>query len=249
MDVNRHNDEDLVSALVEVCRRLYAKGFVAATDGNVSARTVRGTILTTRTAVNKGDVTAADLVEVTGEGTVVAGTARPSTELGMHLAIYRARPDANAVVHAHPPYATGFAAARRPLSACVFPEVILGLGDVPLASYATPSTPEVADAIAPHIRSHDAILLANHGVVTCGVDLWDAYYTMEKAEHAAHCTFVARVIGGEVSLTEKEVATLRAIAPQSYGKEPAAGGCRTSGEDVSREDVRAFIRTMIQAKV
>jgi len=211
--------EELVGNLLDVCRRVEAKGFVTATDGNISVRLPNGNILATPTSLNKGFVTAADLVEISPEGARVAGKRNPSTEMDMHLFIYKNRPDVNAVVHCHPVYATGFAAARIPMNECLFPEVIVGLGAVPLAPYATPSTHEVSDAVAPFVRSADAILLANHGVVTYGRDLWDAYFKMEKVEHAAHIQFVARMLGGEKTLTTDDIAKLKSISVASYGKD------------------------------
>lgn len=207
--------------LVDICHRLSARGFVTATDGNVSARLENGNFLTTRTSVNKGSVTQDDFVEVDPGGNPLTPHLRPSTELGMHLFIYSRRPDVGAVVHAHPTYATGFAVARQPLTACIFPEVIAGLGAVPLADYATPSTPEVARSLEPYVGSADAILLSNHGVVTYGKDPYDAYYKMEKVEHAAHITFVARMLGGERPLSPEDVEKLRAISQQSYGLDPS----------------------------
>jgi L-fuculose-phosphate aldolase len=207
--------------LVDICHRLSARGFVTATDGNVSARLGNGNFLTTRTAVGKGMVTPADILEVDAQGKPLSEGARPSTELGMHLFIYSRRPDINAVVHAHPTYATGFAVAREPLSTCVFPEVILGLGSVPLADYATPSTGEVAKSLEPYIEGANAILLANHGVVAYGKDPLDAYFKMEKVEHAAHITFVARLLGGEKILSAEDVEKLRAISGQAYGLDPS----------------------------
>ncbi len=207
---------DIARQLVDVCRRLYARGFVTATDGNVSARLTGGTILTTPTGVNKGQVTEADLVEVTADGTVLAGSRQPSTELGMHLFIYRQRPDAGAVVHAHPPYATGFAVARQALATPVLPEVIVGLGEIPLAPYATPSTPAMADSLAPFVKHATAILLANHGVVTFGADLEEAYFKTEKTEHAAQIVFVARMLGGEQSLTSRDIEHLRSLVEARF---------------------------------
>lgn len=246
------DDREIRTSIIDVCHRLYAKGFVSATDGNVSARTSGGTILTTRTAINKGDVRPDDIVEVDLSGNLISGSGAPSTEIGMHLFIYRKRSGVLAVVHAHPPYATGFAAARQPLTGCVFPEVILGLGTVPLAEYATPSTGEVAEAIAPYIDANDAILLANHGVVTAGTSAWDAFYKMEKVEHAAHITLVARLLGGEVPLSRDDVEKLRAISATSYGKPPSLAACVPSAgdkEDIARADeLRDLIRAMIQSK-
>jgi L-fuculose-phosphate aldolase len=195
--------------LVAVCRDLYAHGFVTASDGNVSSRLPNGNILATPTSLNKGRVVESDLVEVTVDGVIVREGRAPSTELGMHLYIYRQRPDVHAVVHAHPTYATGFAAAHIPLDKPLLPEVILGLGPIPLATFAVTSTQEVADSIAPYVQSSSAILLANHGVVTFGKDLDDAYFKMEKVEHAAHITFVARMLGGEKVLAGEEVKRLK----------------------------------------
>lgn len=129
---------EIIAQLVDVCHRLYARGMVTATDGNVSIRLSNGNIMTTRSAINKGMVTEDDFVVVTPDGRQVSGAGKPSTEIGMHLFIYKHRQDANAVVHAHPIYATGFATARLGLDQCMFPEVIVGLGAVPLAEYSTP---------------------------------------------------------------------------------------------------------------
>jgi L-fuculose-phosphate aldolase len=211
--------ERLVEDFTEVCRRVAAKGFVSATDGNVSVRLLNGNILATPTAINKGVIKVGDLVEITLAGVQVAGSRKPSSEMDMHLFIYESRPDVGAVVHCHPIYATAFATARIALSQCLFPEVIVGLGAVPLAPYATPSTAEVRGSIAPYVRSADAILLSNHGVVTYGKDVWDAYFKMEKVEHAAHIQYLARTLGGEKLLTSEEVLKLRAISTTSYGKD------------------------------
>jgi L-fuculose-phosphate aldolase len=208
-------DSEIAHQLVAVCRRLYEKGFVTATDGNVSVRLPNGNVLTTPTSLNKGKVKESDLVEVTLEGKTVTNDRKPSMELDMHLFIYQQRSDANAVVHAHPIYATGFATARIPLDKHLLPEVVFGLGAIPLARYATPSTKEVAESIAPYVKTSTAILLENHGVVTFGKDLDDAFFKMEKVEHAAHIAFVARLLGGERPLSSADVAKLFA----TFGKQ------------------------------
>lgn len=235
----------IIRDIIEVCHRLYARGMVTATDGNVSARLQNGNILATRSGINKGDVQELDLVEVTAGGDRVAGSGMPSTELGMHLFIYSERSDVRAVVHAHPTYATGFATARIALDQCTFPEVIVGLGAIPLAEYATPSTNEVAASLAPFIKNSDAILLANHGAVTCGSSVFEAYYKMEKVEHAAHITFIAAMLGGARSLTEEQLAKLRAVSVQSYGKDfSAKSACETAdspAHDLSERDLRSYI--------
>lgn len=212
---------DIAREIVLVCQRLAQKGFVTATDGNVSARLPNGNILTTPTALNKGRVTESDLVEAKADGSAVTLSRKPSTELGMHLFIYGERPEVNAVVHAHPPYATGFATARISLTECVFPEVIVSLGAIPLAPYATPSTNEVAESLAPFVGAADAILLTNHGVVAYGNDPEDAYFKLEKVEHAAHIIFVARLLGGEHRLTADQVQQLRSLSQATYGKDPS----------------------------
>jgi L-fuculose-phosphate aldolase len=243
----------IITDIVNVCHHVYDKGFVSATDGNISARLGNGNILATPTAINKGMVSPDDLVIVDPEGNLVSGLKRPSTELQMHLYIYRERPDVQAVVHAHPPYATGFATARIPLTECLFPEVIVGLGAVPLANYATPSTSEVVESIAPFVQKADAILLANHGVVTYGADPLDAYFKMEKVEHAAHITFVARLLGGEKPLSESDIEKLRRISTESYGKDfETKVACTPSGEEkkdstlYTEEELRAIVREVME---
>ena len=197
--------------IVDICRLLYDRGFVSATDGNVTARLPNGNILTTPTSINKGRVTEHDLVEVTIKGSPLDQKRVPSMELGMHLFIYEQRPDVNAVVHAHPPNATGFATARIPLDQPLYPEVIFGLGPIPLAEFAVPSTKEVADSIAPFVQTAAAILLTNHGVVAYGKSLDEAYFRMEKVEHAAHITFIARMLGGEKRLSPEQVGRLNSV--------------------------------------
>jgi L-fuculose-phosphate aldolase len=245
--------QKIISDLVNVCHRIYDRGFVTAMDGNVSARLPNGNILTTPTALNKGMVRADDIVEVDQGGKRISGSKNPSTELLMHLYIYRQRPDVNAVVHAHPPYATGFATARIPLNECLFPEVIVGLGAVPLAEYATPSTNEVVESLAPFVPNADAILLSNHGAVAYGKTLLEAYFKMEKVEHAAHITFVARLLGGEKPLSETDIEKLRKISTESYGKDfsekvaclPSEDG--KSGAGLYTEDeVRAIVREVVE---
>lgn len=237
---------ELRHRIIDISHRLAAKGFVAATDGNVSARLPGGTILATRSGINKGMVAPEDIVEVSPEGSLLAGAGRPSTELGMHLFIYRERPDVQAVVHAHPPYATGFATARRPLDQCLFPEVIVGLGSIPLAPYATPSTGQVAASIAPYVATHQAVLMTNHGAVTWGADLLEAYFRMEKVEHAAHVAFVAAVLGGAVPLDPSQVEQLRDITQTSYGKSPDLADMCSPSHDTDLQDDERTLRRYIE---
>ena len=239
--LSRH---EIASHIVLACHRLYERGFVTATDGNISARLANGNILITPTSLNKGQVAETDLVEVTASGALITLSSTPSSELSMHLFVYKQRPDVRAVVHAHPSHATGFAAARMPLSTALLPEVILGLGTIPLAEYATPSTDEVPASLAPHVKEANAVLLANHGVVTFGATVEEAFFRMEKVEHAAHILFVARMLGGEKTLTEAEIARLKAAAQE---KGPSKE--RPPLTDISEQIVKQLIREVLGEKL
>lgn len=212
--------------VVRVCHEIDRRAYVGGRDGNVSVRLDGGAILVTRAGVRKGDVTEHDLIRVDSSGARVGGDGHPSTETGMHLRIYELRPDVGAVVHAHPPVATGFAAAGQAMDECVLPEVVVGLGAVPLARYATPGTPELSSSLDPLLAAHDAILLENHGVVTLGPDVDSAYQRMENVEHAARILLVARLLGGPSTLTPGQVGDLVASRAR-YGVRPGLASCRT----------------------
>src|ERR687897_2109026 len=169
--------------IVEVGRRLWERGYVASNDGNVSVRLDERRLITTPKNVSKGFMTPDMMVITDLDGKKLAGERDPSSELKMHLEVYRNRPDARAVVHAHPPTATGFAVAGIPLDRAVLAEVITTLGSIPIAEYGTPSTQELADAVRHYIKAHDGLLLANHGALTAAGELFAAYYKMETIEH------------------------------------------------------------------
>ena len=196
--------------IVLVCRRLYERGLVAGPDGNVSVRQEDGSILVTPSGLSKVDVTPDDLVVVTLDGRVREGRHAPSSELRMHLRIYQRRPDVDAVVHAHPPAATGFAVAGEAFVAPVLPEVILQLGEVPLVPYATPGSDALADAFEPFLASHDGFLMANHGATTVAPTLTTALQRMESLEHAARILVAARALGRVNELSAADVRSLRA---------------------------------------
>ncbi len=210
--------DKLIQEIVEISHLVYQKGFVSATDGNISARLPNGNILCTPTSVNKGEIKKSHIVEIDENGNLIYGIYKPSTEIKMHLFIYKNRDDVNAIVHAHPPFATSFAVAGLSLENYVLPEVIVNLGKIPLAKYATPSTDEVPLSIQPYVKVHDAFLLQNHGAVTLGVNLKDAFYKMEKLEHYAMVILLSRVLGGERVLSNEEVLKLAEISLKSYGK-------------------------------
>src|SRR5687767_14330207 len=224
-------EEQVRADMVEVGRRLYSRAYVASNDGNISARLDDRRLITTPKSVSKGFMTPDMMVVVDFEGKKVSGERDPSTELPMHLEIYRNRPDVGAVVHAHPPLATGFAVAGIPLTRAVLAEVITTLGSIPIAEYGTPSTKELPDAVRKYIKAHDGMLLANHGAVTCGPDVMSAYFKMETIEHFAKISLVARLLGGENLISRDEVERLQGLrgmygipSPAPLCADPSEGG-------------------------
>src|SRR5271156_3464758 len=205
-------------------RWMYERGYIVACEGNLSVRLDEERVLTTPTCMNKGMLSPDDLVIIDLEGKHVAGDRKASSELAMHLLFYRMRPDVNAICHAHPPTATGFAAAGRSLNQALLPEVIIGLGQIPLVRYATPGTPELSDAIEPFVPHYDALLLANHGAVTCGPDLLTSFFRMETIEHFAKIVLSAELAGGPVLLSSREVAKLMAARARYFVTPPPGGG-------------------------
>jgi L-fuculose-phosphate aldolase len=220
-------------AIVQYGRRLHDNRFVAATDGNLSVRLDENRLLVTPTCMSKGMMRPADMVIVDMEGNRLAGKRRVSTEIGMHLLIYRLRPDVHGIVHAHPPTATGFAASGFDLNRPLVCEVVVGLGSIPLARYGTPGTPELTDALEPLIPHHDAILMANHGVVTFGSSLENAYMKMETVEHFAKIALVTHLLGHEQPLGEKEVEKLVAVRDRyNGGGKPAKAKMSVEGDEL-----------------
>ena len=189
------SEGDLRKQLVKYSRWLSRLGFVPGTSGNLSVRLDRERILATPTACSKFLLRPRDMVIVTLDGTQLAGTRKVTSEIGMHLAIYRRRGDVSAVVHAHPPTATAFASSGLALDEPLCSEIVMTLGRVPLAPYATTGSAQLADSLAPYIDDHDAILMANHGVVAHGPTLLDAFMRMETVEHFARICLVARQLG------------------------------------------------------
>ena len=202
--------------IVEVGRRLYARGYTASNDGNISLRLDASRLLMTPTSVCKGFMTPEMMCITDLDGKKIQGDRNPSSEMQMHLEVYRQRPEVQAVVHAHPPIATGFAVAGIPLDRAVLAEVVTTLGSVPIAEYATPSTKELPEAVRKYVKTHDGMLLANHGALTLGADVFAAYYKMETIEHFAKISLVARLLGGERLLSRDEVTRLEKLRG-SYG--------------------------------
>jgi L-fuculose-phosphate aldolase len=230
---------------------LHDCGLVAATDGNLSVRLDRNRILATPTSMSKGAMRPSDLVIVDLDGHKLSGRRDVSSEIAMHLQIYRLRPDIRGVVHAHPPTATGFAASGLPLNRPLVCELVIGLGCVPLARYGTPGTEELSDALAPLIPQYDAILMANHGVVAYGENLQNAYMKMETVEHFAKIALVAHLLGHEQPLQDEEIAKLmvarskypgaRSAAPMPVVPGARGNGSRLDSEASDDEPVRQTV--------
>jgi L-fuculose-phosphate aldolase len=224
--------------IVEVGRRMYARGYTASNDGNISVRLGADRLLMTPKSVCKGFMTP-DMMCITDlQGKKLEGNRDPSSEMLMHLEVYRQRPDVRAVVHAHPPIATGFAVAGIPLNRAVLAEVLCTLGSIPIADYATPSTAELPAAVGKYVKAHDGMLLANHGALTMGADIMSAYYKMETVEHFAKISLVARMLGGENLIAREEVARLQDLrttygikAPAPICPDPSALADLISGND------------------
>lgn len=206
------SEADARAAVCEVGRRLWQRGMVAANDGNISVRVGPDSFLCTPTGVSKGTLRPEDLPVVDGTGQLLGGgDVRPSSEIRMHLRVYAVDPQVHAVVHAHPMYSTVWAIKGEGLYGPMMPETVVAMPEVPLASYATPSTDAVPDSIEPFVLSHRACLLEHHGALTWGTDLEQAYLAMERLEYTAQVTYLLRQIGGERYLPADEVARLNAI--------------------------------------
>jgi L-fuculose-phosphate aldolase len=206
--------------ILEVGRRLQQRFFVAANDGNISCRLGEKEFLITPTTVNKGDMAAEMLLKVDPHGQVLSGSLRPSSEMKMHLAVYRRRPDVKAIVHAHPPTATGFATCRIRLDQdVILPEVVFGLGRIGFSDYGTPTTEEVPLAVEREIADCEALLLANHGALTVGDSPMQAYYRMETLEMYSRVRLVTTLLGGPKPLSESQVADLLQVRErQGWGR-------------------------------
>src|SRR6195256_6328288 len=195
-------------AIVEFGRLLHGNGYVAATDGNLSVRLGDNRLLVTPTYMSKGRMKPSDLVIVDNDGNRIEGKRNVSSEIAMHLLIYKLRPDVQGIVHAHPPTATGFAAAGVALNQPLVCEVVMGLGSIPLAKYGTPGTPELCETLEPLIPHYDAILMSNHGAVAYAETLHHAYMKMETVEHFAQIALVTHTLGRQQPLGDKDLEKL-----------------------------------------
>jgi len=219
--------------MVDTGQKMYQRGLVAATDGNISVRLDGERLLITPSGVCLGEMRPENQVVVDRQGRPADAEQRPSSELPMHLEVYRQRPDVGAVIHAHPPLATAFTVAGISLAQCVIPEVVLTMGTIPTTHYATPSTEKGREAVRELIRTHDALILDRHGTLTVGPDLTGAYHRLEKVEHAAQVTLAARQLGNIRTLPPEEVKRLEAMRSQlGLGENVATcSQCGTCGRE------------------
>mgnify|MGYP002778035419 CR=1 FL=1 len=189
------NEYKLKEQICEIGRRLYNRGFAAANDGNITVRLNDKELLCTPTMVSKGFMKPDDICKVDMEGKQLAGSRKRTSDVLLHLAVYRNRPDINAVVHCHPPHATAFAVAHEPIPKCILPEVEVFLGEVPIAKYATPGDQRLPDTIVPYVKDCNTILLANHGTVTFGPELENAYFNSEIIDAYCRILILSKLLG------------------------------------------------------
>ncbi len=224
-ELQMKTEYEIKEEMCEIGRRVYNRGMVAANDGNFSVKLSEDEFFCTPTGVSKGFMTPDYICRVDGMGNVLEANEgfRPSSEVKMHMRVYKERPDVGAVVHAHPMYATTFAIAGIPLMEPIMPEAVIALGGVPLAKYGTPSTAEVPDSIMPYLQQYDSVLLENHGALTYSDTLLNAYHKMESLEFYARLMYQAKMLGGPQILDEKRVEELYEIRRNMGlpGKHPA----------------------------
>lgn len=198
--------ENIKEQMCDVCHKMWQLGWVAANDGNVTVKLEDGTFLATPTGISKSFITPEKIVHIDKEGTLLEESEyRPSSEIKMHLRCYAEREDVGAVVHAHPPVATGYAVANQPLDEYSMIETVIAIGSIPVTPYGTPSTYEVPDNIAPYLGSHDVVLLQNHGALAIGSDVYTAYYRMETLELFAKISLNAHLLGGAKEISRENI--------------------------------------------
>jgi L-fuculose-phosphate aldolase len=239
-----HNEWKLREQMCDVGRRVYAKGFVAANDGNISFRLSEDRVLCTPTRVSKGFMKPDDLCIVDLDGKQVAGTRKRSSEILLHLSVLKARPDVRSCIHTHPPHATAFAVAHEPIPKCTMPEFEVFLGEVALAPYETPGTQAFADTVLPYVKDTDTIILANHGTITYGSDLIDAYFKTEIIDAYCRILILAKQLGTVNYYSDEKAAELIRIKPNLGIPDPrlARGleNCDLCGNSLFREGYSDF---------
>jgi L-fuculose-phosphate aldolase len=211
-------DNEIKEQICDVCHKMWQLGWVAANDGNVTVKLDDGTFFATPTGISKGFITPEKLVRINAKGEILEanGNYRPSSEIKMHMCCYEQRDDVGAVVHAHPPTATGYAVAGKSLDDYSMIETVIAIGSIPLTPYGTPSTMEVPEAIKPYLQEHDVMLLQNHGALAVGADLMTAYYRMETTELFAKISLTAHLLGGAKEIPKDKIDRLLELRTSYY---------------------------------
>src|SRR6516225_3425330 len=254
------NEWKLREQMCEIGRRIYNKGFAAANDGNITYRLSEDRVLCTPTRVSKGFMKPDDLCIVDLDGKQVSGKRKRSSEILLHLTIMKARPDVRSAVHCHPPHATAFAVAREPIPKCVLPEIEVFLGEVAISPYETPGSQKFADTVLPYVKDTDTILLANHGTVTYGSDLEDAYFKTEIIDAYCRILLLARQLGRVHYYSDEKAAELIRLKPKLGIPDPrlerGLENCDLCGNSLFREgygdpspEPRVFIHPKIAGSV
>jgi L-fuculose-phosphate aldolase len=239
------NEWKLREEMCEVGRRVYAKGFAAANDGNISYRLDEKRVLCTPTRVSKGFMKPDDLCIVDLEGNQLAGRRKRSSEILLHLTIMKHRPDVRACVHCHPPHATAFAVAHEPIPKCTMPEFEVFLGEVAITPYETPGGQKFADTVVPYIKDTDTIILANHGTITAGADLMDAYFKTEIIDAYCRILLLARQLGRVYHFSDEKAAELLRLKPALGIRDPrlerGLENCDLCGNSLFRQGYSDFV--------
>jgi len=222
------NEFELKNLIIDIGKRMWQREYVSANDGNISVRLDEKYFLVTPSGVSKGFMKPEMILKIDKDCNIVSFNKdyKISSEIKMHLLIYKERPDIKSVIHSHPIYSTAFSIAGIELNKCILPESAILLGAVPIAPYATPSTDEVPESILPYIKNTDVIMLANHGVVTCGQNLIEAYFKLETLEHTAKITFLAMQLGNINFLNDEQVKKLMEVR-EKFGLKNKIIMCQT----------------------
>lgn len=266
--MNMVSEYEIKKQICDIGKRIYDRGMVAANDGNISVKISENEFLCTPTGVSKGFMTPDYICKVDANGNVIQANKgfKPSSEIKMHMRVYKERPDVQSVVHAHPIYATSFAIAGIPLTQPIMPEAVIALGCVPIAEYGTPSTEEIPDAVSKYLQYYDAVLLENHGALAYSDSLLSAYHKMESLEFYAQLLFLSRQLGGPKELSSSQVERLYEIRRQFglKGKHPAdvcpnakagkaschsCGKCGGHAESKNENDLIAEITKKVMAQL
>lgn len=241
---NYMTDAEAKKAILDIGRRMYNREFVAANDGNISVRVGEDVIWTTPTGVSKGFMSEDMLVKIDLNGNVIEGRLKPSSEIKMHLRVYKENPEILAVTHAHPPIATSFAIAGESLDDAILTEGVLNLGVIHVAEYATPGTDEVPESIAKYVGEYNGVLLANHGALSWGKDVYQAFYRLESIEYYAKIVMYTKYIIGKQNCFSKEQVEKLIEVRKKFGI--TSGGVPKCGETtMNRDYVQLFKEELV----